>query len=90
MEFVMSRLLICITTASLLSITAQAVTAQDAHERPEAEPGALKAAQVEVEAGRLHSPYDLASSGLSSKDLVLVSNFASAERVIDGSSRGDY
>jgi hypothetical protein len=37
----------------------------------------------------LHSPYDLASSGLSSRDLVSVSNFASAERVIDGPSRDD-
>lgn len=85
----MSRLLIYVATASLLSITAQAVSAQDAHERPESAPGISKAAQVEVEAGRLHSPYDLASSGLSSRDLVSVSNFASAERVIDGPSRDD-
>jgi hypothetical protein len=85
----MSRLLICVATASLLSITAQAVSAQDAHERPETEPGTSKAAQVEIEAGHLHSPYDLASSGLSSKDLVSVSSFASAERVIDGPSRDD-
>ena len=85
----MSRLLICVATASLLSITAQAVFPQDAHERPETEPGISKAAQVEVEASRLHSPYDFASSGLSSNDLVSVSNFASAERVIDGPSRDD-
>lgn len=85
----MSRLLICVAAASLLSITAPAVSAQDAHERPETEPGISKAAQIEVEAGRLHSPYDLTSSGLSSNDLVSVSNFASAERVIDGPSRDD-
>lgn len=90
MEFVMSRLLICVATAAMLSVAAQAVPAQEAHERPEPEPGTSKMAQVEVEAGRLYSPYDLASSGLSAKDLISVSNFVASERVPDGSSRNDY
>lgn len=86
----MSRLLVCIATASLLSLTAQAGLTQEAHERPEAEPGTSKMPRVEVKAGSLYSPYDLASSGLSPEDMVSVSNFVSSERVIDGSSRNDY
>lgn len=77
----MSRLLVYIATASLLSVTTQAVLAQDVHERPEAEPGTASVPRVEVEAGRLYSPYDLASSGLSAKDLVSVSNFISSGKI---------
>lgn len=85
----MSRLLMCIATASLLSVAAQAVLAQEVHEMPEAEPGSATLVRVEVEAGSLYSPYDLASSGLSPKDLIPVSNFVSSG-TIDGSSRNDY
>ena len=84
----MSRLLVCIATASLLSATTQAGLAQDAHERPEPDPGPSQVSQVEVEAGKLYSPYDLATSGLSAKDLVPVSNFVSSGR-IDPPSRND-
>lgn len=84
----MSRLLVCIATASLLSVTTQAVLAQDAHERPQTEPGTSEVSRIEVEAGKLYSPYDLASSGLSAKDLIPVSNFVSSGR-IDPPSRND-
>ena len=84
----MSRLL-CIAVASVLSVATQAVLAQEGHERPEAEPGTLKAVRVEVEAGKLYSPSDLASSGLSAEDLIPVSSFASSGK-IDPSSRNDH
>lgn len=84
----MSRLLVCIATASLLSIASQAALAQEAHEKPDPKPGTSQVNHVEVEAGRLYSPYDLDSSGLSAKDLVRVSNFVSSGK-IDPPSRND-
>ena len=77
----MSRLLVCIVTATLLSVASQAALAQEAHEKPDPEPGTSHVDHVEVEAGDLYSPYDLASSGLSAKDLVRVSNFVSSGKI---------
>lgn len=84
----MSKLMF-VAAASLLAIATQAALAQEAHESPDATSKSSEGVRVEVEAGRLHSPYDLASSGLSREDLVLVSAFTSSGTV-DGSSRNDY
>jgi translation initiation factor 6 (eIF-6) len=89
MEFVMTRLLAFVAAASLFSVTAQTALTQEAHEQPDPQPGTSEVVKVEVEAGRVNSAYDLASSGLAATDKISVTSFASSG-VIDGSSRGDY
>ena len=85
----MKRLLAFVAAASLLSVTAQTALTQEIHERPEAKPGTSEVVKVEVEAGRVNSAYDLASSGLTATEGIRVTSFRSSG-MVDGSSRGDY
>lgn len=87
----MSRILVFAATASLISAAAHMALAQEAHESPDNKPGTSIMKQIEVRAGSLYSPYDLASSGLNAEDLVPVSSFTSSEkREADRPSRDDY
>lgn len=85
----MLRLLIFSAVASLLSVTAQAAVVEEEHEMPEAHSGASEVVRIEVNAGRFNNAYDIASSGLTSGDLIEVTVFPSSE-VIDRPSRNDY
>lgn len=85
----MSKFLMLVVTASFLSSIAQSGLTQEAHERPDPEPGMSDVVRIEVRADRLLGGYDLASSGLAADDLISVTGFPSSGK-IDASSRNDY
>ena len=85
----MSKLLMFVATASLLSVSAQTALTQEAHESPDPKPGTSEVVRVEVNAGTLYDARDLASSGLAAGDVIEVTSFGSSG-IVDGSSRNDY
>jgi hypothetical protein len=70
MEFVMTRLFVFVATASLLSVSAQTGLT----ESPDPIPGTSEAVRVQVNAGTIYEPRDLASSGLAAGDMVEVTS----------------
>ena len=70
----MTRLFVFVATASLLSVSAQTALTQEAHESPDPNPGTSEVVRVQVNAGIVYEPRDLAGNRLATGDMVEVTS----------------